>query len=100
MFGRVARLEKHIAEVNWKVLASRVRIETLEGQVADLTKVLEWHVGCGTELVLAERHVAKVRLAERKKLIEETGSADLIQDPGPTVTPIGGDPSGQSPEGV
>jgi hypothetical protein len=88
MFGRVTRLGQQIAEVNWKVLASRIRIETLEKEVADLTKALEWHVGTTLEILLAEERVLKLKIAERKQLIEETGSA---QDPKP-----GGDQSGEA----
>jgi hypothetical protein len=96
------RYERELAESKreWDIKINKERIRELERQVTNLTKALEWHVGCGMEVILAEQHVVKVKIAERKRLIEETGGTDLIQDPGPTGAPMGGDPNGQSPEGL
>jgi len=50
----------------------------MEREIADLTQALEWHVGTTLEIILAEERVLKLKVAERKHLIEETGSADLV----------------------
>lgn len=88
MFGRVTQIGRHIAEVNWKVLANRTRVETLERQVRELTDALEWHVGTDIEILLGERSLTKLKIAEHKRLVAETGSADLVNQQG-------GEPDGE-----
>jgi len=78
MFGRVAQIGRHIAEVNWKVLANRTRVESLEKQVKELIHALEWHIGEPLAVTLAERNLVKLQVAEQKRLIEEAGSIDLV----------------------
>ena len=54
------------------------RIHDLEKQVVELTKALEWHVGTTLEILLSERNLTKLKIAEHKQLIEETGSTELV----------------------
>lgn len=82
MFGRlrnrVEYLASQVAGLQWVRKLDVQERERLEKQVADLKKALEWHVGTTLEIILAEERVLKLKVAERKHLIEETGSADLV----------------------
>ena len=73
MFGRVGKLERQIADTNWKEFANRNRILSLEKQVADLMQMMEWHVGTTTDIILAERKLTKLKIAEDKRIREEVG---------------------------
>lgn len=72
-------LDKGANKAHEKLVARRR--SNLEQQVVDLTEALEWHVGMPLEIILAERKLIKLKIAEQKKLVEETGSADLVQQP-------------------
>ena len=92
MFG-FGKLKAELKYAEWKRESDRIRIGSLEKHVTELTNALGWHVGTSVEIILAERKLVKLKVAEQKKLVEETGSADLVQQPG-------GDLAHEGPKGV
>lgn len=101
--------EAAASKVEWDVKFNSGRVRELEHQVAHLTRALEYHVGTSLEIILAEERLLKLKIAEQKALVEETGSADQVEErrhyqdpqPGqPVIVDQGGVISGQSPKGV
>jgi len=81
MFGLRNRVEHLAATVAGYTYVRRLdceKIEKLEGKIEELTKALEWHVGTSIEILVNERKLTKLKIAEHKSLVEETGSAELV----------------------
>jgi hypothetical protein len=57
------------------------RIAKLEIKVVELTDAFEYHAGTSVEIILAERKLIKLKIAEQKKLVEETGNATEVVPP-------------------
>jgi len=71
MFGklrfRIDTLEGRVHGLLFGANLQRDSIEELEGQIEELTKALEWHVGASLEIMLAEGKLINLRVAEAKE---------------------------------
>jgi len=62
------------------MFGNKSRIRKLEAQLADVIRAFEWHMNSSLEIVLAEEKIIKLKLAERKKLLEETGNTETVTE--------------------
>lgn len=75
---RLENVESQLVGQAFELAAYKRRIAQLDEQVAELVTALEWHVGTSVEILLGERNLTKLKVAEHKSLVEETGSTELV----------------------
>lgn len=83
MFGlrlRIEDLASQLAGLEWVRRVDVQEREKLAKQVAELTQALEWHVGTSLEIILAEKKIIELKLAERVERQAQTGGVGTPQE--------------------